>query len=336
MKRFSPPSAHDVAHLAGVSQAAVSRAFTPGASIAKETRSKVLRAARSLGYRPNLLARSLIKGESGIIGIVLGYPRNAVVMAALNALLTRLSQAGKHILVFAAEDTATADVHAEELFKYRVDALILIASSLSPKLEEQCHDEGILVIFLNRRPRASLNFASISGDNREGGRKIAEHLLEQGYRRPAVMMSTPDSSTGRERQAGFMAGLGSHDIPALKAEAGGSERGSAIEAARKLLSRNPRPDAIFCVNDEMALASIEVARCEFSLAVGAEIGIAGFDDTPEASWRTFDLTSYSLPVETMIERAVTILSSSPRTKQMLHDTVEGTLKARSSTQRRQL
>jgi DNA-binding LacI/PurR family transcriptional regulator len=266
----------------------------------------------------------------------MGYPRNAVVMAALNSLLSRLSRAGKHILVFAAEDTATADVHAEELLKYRVDALILIASSLSPKLEEQCHDEGILVIFLNRRPRATLNFASIIGDNREGGRKIAEHLLEQGYRRPAIMLSTPDSSTGRERQAGFAAGLASHDIPSPQAEAGGCERASAIEAARRLLTRHPKPDAIFCVNDEMALATIEVARCEFSLDIGPEIGIAGFDDTPEASWRSFDLTSYSLPIEAMIERAVTILSSSPRAKQMVHDTVEGILKPRSSTQHRKL
>jgi DNA-binding LacI/PurR family transcriptional regulator len=333
MKRFSSPSAHDVAHLAGVSQAAVSRAFTPGASIAKETRVKVLHAARSLGYRPNLLARSLIKGESGIIGIVIGFPRNSVVLAALNALLTRLSHAGKHILVFAAEDTASADVHAEELFKYRVDALILIASSLSPTLEERCHDEGVLVIFLNRRPRASLNFASVVGDNRNGGRTLAAHLLAQGYRRPAIMVSTPDSSTGRERQAGFKAGLAAHDIPEPHVEAGGSERDNAIQAARKLLSRSPRPDAIFCVNDEMALATIEVARSEFSLAVGPEIGIAGFDDTPEASWRSFELTSYSLPVEAMIERAVTILLSSPRAAQMLHDTVAGALKPRSSTQR---
>jgi DNA-binding LacI/PurR family transcriptional regulator len=277
----------------------------------------------------------LIKGESGIIGIVMGFPRNAVVMAALNALLTRLSRAGKHILVFAAEDTATADVHAEELFKYRVDALILIASGLSPELEQQCHDEGILVIFLNRRPRASLKFASVIGDNREGGRKMAEHLLEQGYLRPAIMVSTPDSSTGRERQGGFMAGLAAHDIPLPQVQVGGCERASAMEAARKLLARKPRPDAIFCVNDEMALASIEVARSEFSLAVGTEVGIAGFDDTPEASWRSFDLTSYSLPIETMIERAVTILLSA-RAKQMVHDTVEGSLKPRSSTQRRQL
>ena len=335
MRRVTPPSAHDVAHLAGVSQAAVSRAFTPGASIAAETRNKVFRAAKSLGYRPNLLARSLIKGESGIIGVVIGYPRNSIVMSALNSLLTRLSRAGKHILVFAAEDSATADVHAEELLKYRVDALILIASSLSPKLEEQCHNEGILVIFLNRRPRSTLDFAGVIGDNREGGRRIADHLLHQGYRRPALMVSSPDSSTGRERQTGFIAGLASHGAPSPRTEAGGSERQGAIDAARKLLARHPRPDAIFCVNDDMALAAIEVARCEFSLAVGREIGIAGFDDTPEAAWPSFNLTTYTLPLETMIERVVSILLSTPRLKQLVHQTVEGTLKPRGSTQRNQ-
>src|SRR5580704_5440443 len=130
-KRLSPPSAHDVARLAGVSQAAVSRAFTPGASIAKGTQEKVFDAAKSLGYRPNLLARSLIKGESGIIGVVIGNPRSLFFMSALHALSARLSQAQKHILVFSADGKATADAHVEDLLQYRVDSLFLMGIGLS-------------------------------------------------------------------------------------------------------------------------------------------------------------------------------------------------------------
>src|SRR5580698_2293910 len=133
-KRLSPPSAHDVARAAGVSQAAVSRAFTPGASIAKMTQAKIFHAAKSLGYRPNLLARSLIKGESGIIGVVIGHPRSIFFMSALHALSARLSQAQKHILVFTTEGKATADGHVEDLLKYRVDALLLMGIGLSRKL----------------------------------------------------------------------------------------------------------------------------------------------------------------------------------------------------------
>jgi DNA-binding LacI/PurR family transcriptional regulator len=122
-KQLSSPSAHDVARLAGVSQAAVSRAFTPGASIAKGTQERIFDAAKLLGYRPNLLARSLIKGESGIIGVIIGNPRSLFFMSALHALSARLSQAGKHILVAVLEGRATADAHVDDLLSYRVDAV---------------------------------------------------------------------------------------------------------------------------------------------------------------------------------------------------------------------
>ncbi len=102
-KRPMPPSAHDVARLAGVSQAAVSRAFTPGASISKRMRAKVVESAEALGYQPNLLARSLIKGRSEIIGVVIGRPLYSFFMATFGALSAQLSEAGKHILVYTAE-----------------------------------------------------------------------------------------------------------------------------------------------------------------------------------------------------------------------------------------
>src|SRR5580658_1414662 len=180
-RRLSAPSAHDVARLAGVSQAAVSRAFTPGASIAKATQDRVFDAAKSLGYRPNLLARSLIKGESGIIGVVFGNPKSIFFMSAFHALSARLSQAEKHILVFTAEGKATADVEVEDLLKYRVDALFLMGIGLSTKLAKQCREKGTPVVFFNLRSRDIKDFASVTVDNRGGARQMAAHLLEQGY-----------------------------------------------------------------------------------------------------------------------------------------------------------
>ena len=103
IKRTLPPSAHDVGRLAGVSQAAVSRAFTPGASISEATRARVIEAAQQLGYRPNLLARSLIKGQSGIVGVVIGNPRNPFFFSALQELSAHIARAGKHMLVYSGE-----------------------------------------------------------------------------------------------------------------------------------------------------------------------------------------------------------------------------------------
>ena len=334
MKRLSPPSAHDVARVAGVSQAAVSRAFTPGASIAKDTQDKVFRAAKSLGYRPNLIARSLIKGKSGIVGVVIGNPRrNSVFMSALDALSTRLSRAGKHILVFTADGSAHVDVHVEDLLKYRVDALLLVATSLSPKLAEQCRDEGIPVISIGRRLPRTKQVASVTGNSRDGAGQVAEHLVQQGYRRIALMAGSADSPTNRERETGFTAYLASHGLPAPEREVGHCDREGAFQAARNLLSLGRRPDAIFCTNDDMALATIEIARYEFGLEIGREIGIAGFDDIQEAAWPTFDLTTYSLPMDTMIEKAADILVGTPQLKDPVHAVVDGILKPRRSTHR---
>lgn len=329
-----PPSAQDVARLAGVSQAAVSRAFTPGASIARGTQAKVLQAAKSLGYRPNLLARSLIKGESGIIGVVIGNPRSVFFMSALHALSARLSQARKHILVFTAEAEATADLLVEDLLKYRVDALCLMGISLSTKLAEQCRDKGLPVVLLNLRSRELRECASVTVNNREGARRIAEHLVQQGYRRLALLAAGPASfSPSRERESAFAAYLASQDLPPPVRETGCFDRDEAIHATRKLLSRKSRPDAIFCWNDHLALAAMEVARYEFGLEIGRELGVAGFGDIEQAAWLSFDLTTYSQPVEVMMERVTDMLLNTPRPEHPPHCVVDGVFKPRRSTQR---
>jgi DNA-binding LacI/PurR family transcriptional regulator len=334
MSRRQPlPSAHDVARLAGVSQAAVSRAFTPGASIANDTRERVLEAAQALGYRPNLIARSLIKGRSGIVGVVIGDPRYPFVMAALNALCTRLSQAGRHVLVHTAEGDGTADVHVEELLRYRADAILLIAAHISPALAARCHREGAPVLSFSRPLRPTRGIASICGDNRKGGAAIAEHLLAQGYRRLAVIAGAADTTTGHDREAGFLEHLAARGLGPCTRATGDFRREGALAAARSILSAPDRPDAIFCANDDMALAAIEVARYDFGLAIGRDLGVAGFDDVEQASWRAFDLTTYALSVDRLIEQTVEILLDEPGTEPPALTIVEGALKVRGSTRR---
>src|SRR4029077_16704724 len=104
---------------------------------------------------------------------------------------------------------APADVHVEDLLKYRVDALVLMGIGLSTKLAKHCHDKGIPVVFFNLRSREIKDFASVTVNNREGARQIAEHLLRQGYRRIAFLAGPANSSTSRERESAFTAYLAS-------------------------------------------------------------------------------------------------------------------------------
>jgi DNA-binding LacI/PurR family transcriptional regulator len=309
-----------------VSQAAVSRAFTPGASIANGTRAKVLDAAQTLGYRPNLLARSLIKGRTGIIGVVIGSPRYPFFLEALAALSVRMSKADKHILVYTAEGGTTVDVLVEDLLQYRVDAVFLMAAGLSPPLAERCRNEGVPVISFNMRGAITVN-----GDNLGGGARIAEHLLAQGYRNLALMTGLEESITSREREAGFSDHLAAQGLPPPTRVVGRFDRETAQQAARELLSRTPRPDAIFCANDHMALAALEVARLEFGLEIGREFGVAGFGDIDLAAWPTFSLTTYSLPVEGVIDRVAEVLLDPEG--EPTHSVIGGELKLRDSTRR---
>jgi DNA-binding LacI/PurR family transcriptional regulator len=333
-KRSQPPSGQDVAALAGVSQAAVSRAYTPGANIADATRARVILAAKKLDYRPNLLARSLITGRSGIIGVVMGNPRNPFVTVALESLSERLSKIDKQIMIFTSDDQGcVADNHVEDLLKFRVDALLLMAANLSPELVARCKASRIPVIFFNRMSRKPDGMWSVNGDNRHGARKIAEHLLQQGYRRLAYMAGFSNSTTNQERQSAFTEYVTGQGLPPPQYIDGHFQRLGMMAAARTLLSQPRRPDAIFCASDYMAMATIEVARHEFGLSIGGELGVVGFDGIEQASWPTFDLTTYEQPVYTMIDSVVAILDD-PSPDRAERVSLKGILKCRGSTKRK--
>lgn len=296
-------TADDVARLAGVSQSAVSRAFTPGASIADATRARVEDAARSLGYRPNAIARSLTTRRSRIIGVAAAYLQNHFYPDVIEALSRGLQACGYHILLFTPDAGRHADPMLEEILAYRVDGLILASTTLSSALAEQCRAAGIPVLLFNRTSRAS-NVSSVTGENYRGGRLIAEFLHRGGHARLAFLAGIENSSTSRDRERGFTSWLTENGLPPPLREVGLYRFDAAAAAARRLLARPDRPDAIFCGNDHMATAVAEVARHEFGLRVPRDLSLVGFDDTGPARWPTFSLTSFSQPVGPMVEAAV--------------------------------
>jgi DNA-binding LacI/PurR family transcriptional regulator len=307
-KREHAATAMQVARLAGVSQSAVSRAFTPGASVADATRAKIAKAAQSLGYRPNLLARSLITRQSRIIGVAVAYMGNQFYPQLLQALSALLHAAGYRILLFTPEPSAEGDPVLEEVLRYRVDALILASTSLSSHLAEECARAGVPVVLVNRKS-AFANVSSVTGDNRRGGARIAEFLLAGGHQRLCFLAGLEDSSTSRDREAGFVRRLKQFGAPAPERAIGHYSWAEAAAAVRSLLSRKQRPDAIFCANDHMAFAAIETARAEFGLRMGKDISIIGFDDVGLAAWPSFSLTTFSQPIEAMAQRVVEMVTA---------------------------
>ena len=297
----------DVARRAGVSQSAVSRAFTPGGSVSARTAAKVRRAAEELGYRPNATARTLITGRSRIVGLVVYTLDNPFYPDAVERLSVALQSEGYHVLLFTASNTL-GDVEPvlQRILDYQVDAIVMVSISLDSTLAERCAALNIPVLLFNRdQPGADL--LAVTTDNVEGGRLAARALLVGRPRRIAHLAGFEGASTQIDREAGFRAALAEAGHEVRLREVGDYRYDGARAAARRLLLRSDPPDAVFCGDDHMAFAALDVARHEARLRVPEDVAIVGYDDVPQAAWSSFDLTTVRQPMRAMVSRSIEML-----------------------------
>ena len=297
----------DVARRAGVSQSAVSRVFTPGASASKGTTEKVRRAAAELGYRPNVLARSLITGRSRIIGLVVAYLENYFYPEAVERLSVALQEKGYHVLVFMAAPTVgSVEGVLQEILDYQVDGLVLASVSMSSVLAGECQALGIPVVLFNR-DQDDDRLSSVTTDNHAGGRAIADHLVELGRERIGYVAGFEGASTQRDRERGFREGLAATGRELYARGVGNFDHTEAQEATRRMFDRPDPPDAVFVCNDHMAFAVMDVLRFELGLKVPGDVAVAGFDDVPPAAWPAFSLTTFRQRINRMVFETVTTL-----------------------------
>lgn len=300
------PTESDVAKLAGVSQSAVSRSFTPGASVAETTRKKILQAAQTLGYHPNLMARSLATRQSNIFALAISDLENPFYAQMVKELSERLRETGRHILLFVSNPDRTADPELERVLSYQVDALILTATTASIELALQCQKAGIPIVQINRESRVP-GISTIRGENQKAGQRIADFMAASEHKRIGFIGGTRDSGTSRVRQEAFVARLAEHKIEDVHVRYGEYTFEGAATATRDLLSLTPPVDALFCASDYMAFAAMDVAKREFSMRIPQDLSIIGYDDVSEASHAVYDLTTYSQPAAALVEEAIKVI-----------------------------
>lgn len=320
-----------VAEHAGVSQSAVSRTFTPGASISPKTRAKVLAAAKELGYRPNAIARSLITNRSRIIAVVMAYLENLFYPDVLEELGRRLAAENYHVLLFTGFKDRDSDPVFDQLMQYRVDGIILASTSLSSGLAEECETAGIPVVMFNRTTEKD-GASSVTTRNFEGGRLLGEFLIAGGHKRYGYISGLANSSTNRDRLAGYREALRRNGVDHIEIRTGNYSRTEAEAAARELLSLRQRPDAIFVANDHMAVAVMDVARYEFGLSIPDDLSIVGYDDVGPARWPSYSITTVTQPISGMVEATVDILMDQIASGEIetQHRVIAGELIVRSS------
>ncbi|MCG8361312.1 MAG: LacI family DNA-binding transcriptional regulator [Kiloniellales bacterium] len=299
-------TALDVARAAGVSRSAVSRTFTEGASVSEKTRQSVLEAALRLGYSPNAIARSLITQRSRMVGLVIGELTNPFFAEVLETFSEKLQNVGLRVLLFSIARVHDIDDALPALLQYQVDGVIITSAVMSSEMARKCAEAGKPVVLFNRNVRkGTSNY--VSSDNRDGGRVVADFLVESGHRRIAFVAGTEETSTSVDRERGFTRQLKKHGLDRPLRDCGNFTYEGGAEAARRLLSAAKRPDAIFCADDVMALGVIDVARKEFSLRIPEDLSVVGFDDIPASGWPAYDLTTVRQRIEPMVDRAVEIL-----------------------------
>ena len=287
----------DVAKLAGVSTITVSRVFNPAWSgkVKSETVERVKEAAKALHYQPNGIARSLAYQKTGIIAVVIGRTTSLFYSEFVMRFVHEAQARGYQTLVYAHDSYNDIKSVLGKVLQQRVDAVVITSSMLRTDISEEFEVSRIPVI-LFKRSVSNTNLSGIWCDEQEGARQVARYLLKQGRTRFGVI-SNP--SGGTRRGEAFIDELRKHNIEPRGTADGDYTYESGRDAARIIL-RDKTIDAIFCIEDTMAIGALDVARYEFGKEIGKEIAIAGFDNNYAASLPAYDITTVAHPLKKMI------------------------------------
>lgn len=298
----------DVARRAGVSKATVSRVLAGHGYVSKTVRDKVMSAVEEMGYRPNLLARSLATRRSQSIGLMVPNTlyNGPFFSELLYQVATLTEQLGSQLVLADGKHTAEQERQAINfLIDSRCDALILYPRTLSvEEIDELIPTISQPLLVLNRRLKKFPHYA-VCADHEKDTLQAVSYLINQGHREIAFIKGLAGSHTGLSRLNGYLAALQLHGIapqPELMLE-GGWTNESGRQAAVELLQRKASFSAIVASNDDMAIGAI-CALNEAGLKVPEDVSLLSFDDIPVAAFLTPALTTVRVPVDKMVSSAM--------------------------------
>lgn len=303
----------EVAKVAGVSKATVSRVLSGNGYVSEEKRELVFKAIAATGFRPNLLARNLATKSSQTIGLVI---TNTLYSGSYFTELMQhsarlMEQQGRQLLLVDGKHSAEEERAAIQfLLDLRCDGVIIYPRFLT--IEEMDaiidqHSHPILVI--NRRLRQHDSYC-IYADQQRTSADAVEALIKLGHRDIAFITGSLDSPTGRERLAGYQSALAKHQIPVQQALIieGKWQAQNGIAAVETLLNQGSPFSALVASNDDMAVGALK-ALASHNIAVPAQVSVLGFDDIPLAPFTVPSLSSVKMPVTEMIQETLARLIS---------------------------
>lgn len=301
-------SSTDVARLAGVSQSAVSRAFSDGKSISEETSRKVFEAAKKLGYSPNFIPRILLKHRSQLVAVVISGTSNPFYAMALEEFTNALQKTGHQVLLVQIDSDHSLDGVVPRLESYRVDAIVSALPVLSEGAAQAFARIKIPTISFNT-PVKNDWVTAVCSDSVDSASAVADLFVRRGARSFAFITGSEGSHASNERLRGYRNRLSELGFPSVAIATGDYLYDGGFKAILELRERGAIPDAIFCANDLMAIGALDALRRSVGLRVPQDVLVAGFDNVPEASWGAYDLTTVVQDGPLMVAEAMAILES---------------------------
>lgn len=285
------PRMEDIARIAGVSVSTVSRALAGSPKVTDDTRARIEAAVRDTGYVVNQVAQGLRLQRSRQLLVLLPTIANPFFAEVVQGVEEEAAGAGYGVLVGSTEnDPEREAVLARQLLTGGIDGLILLTGRIPEGLAEQAA-AGLLVAVSETIPGGRL--PTIAIDNEAAAVAAVDHLLGLGHRRIAHIGGPPGNVLTAQRARGWRRALargGIEDPPVF----GDFTMASGEAAMAALLARTPRPSAVFCANDEMAIGAMKAARAA-GLDVPGDLSLVGFDDISFAAFTDPPLTTIRQP-----------------------------------------
>ena len=296
----------DVAARAGVSRSAVSRTFTPGASVSEKTRIKVEEAAEALGYHPNALASGLTTGRTKLVGLVSNNFHNPLFLEVFDLFTRGLQDKGLRPLLVNLTDETDPEASLRMLRQYSVDGVVVASSTLPPGFARAFGDAGLPVVHAFGRHSGEPGVDVVGIDNKACGRMAAETLVARGYRRVAFMGGPETATSTQDRLEGFREALA--DRPEINASHSFAAA-YTFEAGRsemlRLIGDGPA-EAYFCGDDVLSIGALS-ALGDRGFSVPDDVGLIGLNDMEMAGWENIDLTTIRQPIPEIVNASIELV-----------------------------
>lgn len=298
----APATIRDVASELGMSVATVSRALSQPELLRPETRERVLSVVAKLGYRPNVLARSLRRGQTH--AIVLVVPKLSPFFLEIYAGAEEAAQtAGLAVLLGNSDGKPEREeAYFDQVMSGRADGIILLTGALPPAYAEGKRGIPPLVAVLERLPDYDAPVVRI--DHRAASTEVTKHLIDLGHQRIAHITGSRAAASTEHRLAGYRDALSEAGITFDQelVVTGSFSMQSGADAMEKLLALEEPPTAVFAGNDEMAFGAVKAARAH-GLSVPEDLSMVGFDDQTTAAFYNPPLTTIHTPCRELGHRA---------------------------------